>query len=434
MKKLVYVVSGGISQYVEKRLAATPHLLVREAYEYALDSLGIPFSRAPGLIDGVVVSPITPSCKPHMAAMIMESLGLFSKSLIRIEEHDTTGGACFQEAVRQIISDHTNIDICLAYGWEAITAGSTDKRTDFFGRFAHTCDNMNIAPSHKTTNATPEQTAKVSVKNHRNAAYNPYACRRGMIYICDGREVTAENLTIDDVLRARSLITGSLTRLDMCEISEGAAACILANENGLLRLRKAGAKLRHSVMVSGMGQANGMPSSAHKPPHEYKNCSAPLAAQTVYSSHPTQVATHQAYAAAKVTYPFWELDFVELHDSYAPSEIQTYEDLGLCSNGEGGTFVDNGFPFLSSVNYGRALKEFIKRRVLAVNPSGGLIACGHSGSATALRQIVFSLWQLQETIKEHFGSDALQVPHARRGAIHSYCDASNRATVNILER
>jgi acetyl-CoA C-acetyltransferase len=72
--------------------------------------------------------------------------------------------------------------------------------------------------------------------------------------------------------------------------------------------------------------------------------------------------------------------------------------------------------------------------VCPINPSGGLIACGHPVGATGLMQGVFALWQLQGTIEKHFGDPALQVPHARCGAIHSHAGTGTYVTVSILEQ
>ena len=69
-----------------------------------------------------------------------------------------------------------------------------------------------------------------------------------------------------------------------------------------------------------------------------------------------------------------------------------------------------------------------------VNPSGGLIACGHPVGATGLMQAVFALWQLQGTIGKHFRDEKLQVKGARRGAIHSHAGTGTYVTVSILER
>ena len=72
--------------------------------------------------------------------------------------------------------------------------------------------------------------------------------------------------------------------------------------------------------------------------------------------------------------------------------------------------------------------------VCPVNPSGGLIACGHPVGATGLMQGVFALWQLQGTIGKHFGDDRLQIQNPRRGAIHSHAGTGTYVTVSILEK
>jgi acetyl-CoA C-acetyltransferase len=110
---------------------------------------------------------------------------------------------------------------------------------------------------------------------------------------------------------------------------------------------------------------------------------------------------------------------IELHDAYSSSDLQTYEDLGVCKYGEGGRFIDDGHPERD----GR----------LPVNPSGGLLACGHPVGATGLMQAVTMIWQLQGTIPKHFGNDKLQIENARRGLIHSHAGTGAYVTVTILE-
>ena len=126
-----------------------------------------------------------------------------------------------------------------------------------------------------------------------------------------------------------------------------------------------------------------------------------------------------------------DLDFIELHDAYTSSEIQTYEDLGLCRYGEGGPFAASGKAFMPDIDYGLDLPD---DPVLPVNPSGGLIACGHPVGATGLMQGVFAIWQLQGTIDKHFGDPTLQVPDARQGAIHSHAGTGTYVTVSILRK
>jgi acetyl-CoA C-acetyltransferase len=138
-----------------------------------------------------------------------------------------------------------------------------------------------------------------------------------------------------------------------------------------------------------------------------------------------------AYKMSGIQHPLQDLDFVELHDAYTSSEIQTYEDLGMCRYGEGGPFAVSGKAFMPGIDYGLELKE---KPLCPVNPSGGLIACGHPVGATGLMQAVFATWQLQGTIGKHFGDQTLQVQAARKGAIHSHAGTGTYVTVSILEQ
>ena len=93
--------------------------------------------------------------------------------------------------------------------------------------------------------------------------------------------------------------------------------------------------------------------------------------------------------------------------------------------------MEQGAPFLKGIDYPFPVPEAGK---IPVNPSGGLIACGHPVGATGLMQGVFAFWQLQGRIRKHFGSNRLQIANAKRGAIHSHAGTGSAVTVSILER
>jgi acetyl-CoA C-acetyltransferase len=150
----------------------------------------------------------------------------------------------------------------------------------------------------------------------------------------------------------------------------------------------------------------------------------------VHSFRAGRMASKMAYARAGIHDPMRELDFIELHDAYTSSEIQTCEDMGLCRYGEGGPLAASGKTWMPGIDYGLDLPH---EPVCPVNPSGGLIACGHPVGATGLMQAVFATWQLQGAIGEHFGDPALQVRNARRGAIHSHAGTGTYITVTVLE-
>jgi len=68
-----------------------------------------------------------------------------------------------------------------------------------------------------------------------------------------------------------------------------------------------------------------------------------------------------------------------------------------------------------------------------VNPSGGLIACGHPVGATGLMQAVFAFWQIQGSIRS---ITAARTP-AKEGqsrADHSHAGTGTYVTVSIMER
>jgi acetyl-CoA C-acetyltransferase len=283
--------------------------------------------------------------------------------------------------------------------------------------------------------------AHVSVKNHINAYYNAYAQKRN-------------RYTIEDV-RNSPMVAWPLTRLDICVMSDGAASAILVSEEGLKKLEDAGAKIpRPLVKVTGIGRGTDAMRMADRPHVNYDYFMENYATEQekgsdetrkyykqlwdhgtrypgVHSFRAGRTAGNMAWKHAGIEDPLNDLDFVELHDAYTSSEIQTYEDLGLCRYGEGGPFAASGKAFMPGIDYGLKLTD---KPLCPVNPSGGLIACGHPVGATGLMQAVFAIWQLQNAIGKHFKDDALQLKDAKRGAIHSHAGTGTYVTVSVLEK
>ncbi len=217
------------------------------------------------------------------------------------------------------------------------------------------------------------------------------------------------------------MVATPLTMLDICTMSDGAAVAVLASEDAAARLTD------RPVKISGVGAGTDTMRLADRPhgqvlllPHESEADYRALRWPGVHSFRGARAAAKAAYAMAGIEHPIEQLDFVELHDAYTSSEIQTYEDLGLCKYGEGGPFIEAGHPALDGQ--------------LPVNPSGGLLACGHPVGATGLMQAVFAFWQLQGTVDKHLGNPALQIGGAHRGAIHSHAGTGTYITVTVMER
>lgn len=391
--------------------------MVKEAFDQAM-------SEVPKLtldqIDGSVASYFSDHFTRQLMAgvMVQDYLGLTPKPSKRIESGGATGGMCIQTAWESIASGRMNV--CVAYGFETMSHVNTWKGNEFIalasdtnfdypvGGFYTGYYAMMVKRHMHEFGTTVQQLAAVSVKNHGNALHNPYA------------QFPAE-LTIEDVLQSE-MIADPLKRLDVCVMSDGAAAVILASEEMAYKLTD------KPIRITGVGtgtdamRMSDRPSREvillpHENPEDYKDLKYP----GVHSFRGGRVAAKEAYKMAGITNPLEELDFVELHDAFTSSEIQTYEDLGLCKYGEGGAFVESGAASLDGK--------------VPVNPSGGLLACGHPVGATGLMQGVFALWQLQGTIGEHFGGDdTLQIKNAKRGLIHSHAGTGTYITVTTMER
>ncbi|MCI0407743.1 MAG: thiolase domain-containing protein [Acidobacteria bacterium] len=432
----VYMVSGGVSKFTKARPDLTFQPMVKEAFDYALRDLDLPVGKAFELIDGSVASYFSDHFQRQLMSgiMVQDYLGLCPKPSHRVEGGGATGGLCFQEAWKSVASGL--MDVCVAYGFETMSHVNTWKGNEFIalasdvsfdypvGGFYTGYYAMMVVRHMVEFGTTVEQMASVSVKNHNNAFHNPYAQKR-------------ERLTVADV-RSSPMVAWPLTRRDICVMSDGAAAAILASEEGLNKIEKATGRRPQAARLTGIGRGTDAMRMADRPhrdvillPHEKASDYTGLKYPGIHSFRAGRMAAKLAYEMAGIANPVEELDFIELHDAYTSSEIQTYEDLGLCRYGEGGGWAEEGHPFLANLDYGLKLK---KPGTLPVNPSGGLIACGHPVGATGLMQAVFALWQLQGTIGKHFGSDPLQVPGARRGLIHSHAGTGTYVTVTILEK
>jgi len=421
------MVSGGVSKFAKARPDVTFQKMVKESFDYAMND--VPRLKH-SMIDGSVVSYFSDHFTRQLMAGIMavDYLGLCPKPNKRIEGGGATGGLCFQAGWEAVASGRMNV--CAAFGFETMSHVPTWKGNEFIalasdvnfdypvGGFYSGYYAMMVNRHMHEFGTTVEQLAMVSVKNHMNAYGNPYAQKR-------------RKLTIADV-RNSAMVAYPLTLLDICVMSDGAATCILADEETAFKLTD------HPVKITGVGTGTDMMRMSDRPhgevllaPNEKKSDYRNLKYPGVHSFRAGRSAGLQAYKMAGVTDPLKQIDFVELHDAYTSSEIQTYEDLALCKYGDGGKFVEAGYPFMPQIDYGMKLP---KKGTLPVNPSGGLIACGHPVGATGLMQAVFAFWQIQGSIKKHYGSSELQLKRANRGLIHSHAGTGTYVTVSIMER
>lgn len=444
----VYMVSGGVSKFAKARPDKTFQAIVKEAYDYAIEDIGMEHGKMVEIIDGIVASYFSDHFTFQLMAGIMmqDYLGLNPKPGHRVEGGGATGGIAFQEGWKAVASGY--MDTCLVAGFETMSKVNTWKGNEFIalasdtqfdfpvGGFYSGYYAMMVVRHMKEFGTTVEQLAMVASKNRKNAVHNPFSQNPGD-YDIEG-------------IRSSTMVAWPLTLLDICTMSDGAATVILTSEEGLNKLEKASGNKINAAKVIGIGRGTDMMRMADRPhadvplmptekKEDYENdryIGGKLKYPGIHSFRAGRNASLQAYEMAGIQDPLKEVDFIELHDAYSSSEIQTYEDMGLCKYGDGGKFVEEGYAFMPKVEYKIEKSNHIKlpkKGSLPINPSGGLIACGHPVGATGLMQGVFSLWQLQKTIKKHFGDDTLQVDDPKRGIIHSHAGTGTYVTVSVME-
>jgi acetyl-CoA acetyltransferase len=183
--------------------------------------------------------------------------------------------------------------------------------------------------------ATPEDFARVAVKNRAHAVHNPKAHLRGV-------------QSVEDVVNAR-MIVAPLT-LPMCSpTTDGGAAILLCSES---YARRCGADVVELVTSQIGSGARGEP-----------------------------VAAAARKAMERAGMGIGEFDVFELHDAAAPAELLQYAEIGLCAPGEGHYLVRAGDTSVGGKH--------------PVNPSGGLLSRGHPLGATGCAQVVELVTQLR---------------------------------------
>jgi acetyl-CoA acetyltransferase len=217
---------------------------------------------------------------------------------------------------------------------------------------------------------TTEQTyAAASVLMHRNAVGNPLARYRS-------------ECTVAEVL-ASPVVADPLRLLELCAVSDGAAAVVLGSER---EARRRGVPL---VRVAGYATATGtFGDPATRIPTISTN---PVAG----APHTSEVANAARRALAMAGVGPADVDLVELADNSAWQVLAWPEMLGFCEPGQADWMLAHGELDID----GR----------LPVNPSGGFLSFGEATTAQGVLQVCELTWQLRGQ------ATGRQVPDAKVG-------------------
>ncbi|MGW6152734.1 lipid-transfer protein [Streptomyces sp. NPDC055144] len=219
---------------------------------------------------------------------------------------------------------------------------------------------------------TLEDFAQVKVKNAAAGALNPNARYR--------KTVTAEEVA------ASAVVADPLRLLDICATSDGAAALVLC---GMDFARKHG--VRNPVRIRAVSTVTPTyPNTVLDLPDIATDSAAVVEPDGVtFRASIARAAYEEAGIGPE------DLSLAEVYDLSTALELQWYEDLGLCGEGEAAKLLREG----ATAPGGR----------IPVNASGGLASFGEAVPAQAIAQVCELTWQLRGT------AGARQVADARVG-------------------
>jgi acetyl-CoA acetyltransferase len=208
--------------------------------------------------------------------------------------------------------------------------------------------------------ATAEDFAQVKVKNARHGLDNPNARFR-------------KETSIDDVL-ASPVVADPLRLLDICATSDGAAAIVVSSIEFAEHHRGGPARTPRVRAVSTVTPR--YPQHVLELPDFATDSTAVVPAPDVGFTRSIALA---AYEEAGVSPS--DVDVAEVYDLSTALELDWYERIGLCAEGEAEGMLRAGDTTIG----GR----------IPVNPSGGLACFGEAIPAQAIAQVCELTWQLR---------------------------------------
>jgi acetyl-CoA acetyltransferase len=351
MSRKVRVAGVGMIPFQKPGQSEDWDVMAEKAARLALQDAGIDYAKVQQAFVGYVYGDST------SGQSALYRIGITGIPIVNVHNNCSTGSTALYLA-RQLV-EHGGADCVLALGFEQMTRGAlasafTDRKPmmeEHLRQTAACYEHDGATPMapfmfgaagadyQKRYGARDDTFAKISVKSRRHAANNPLAVFR-------------DPLSLEEVLAAKKLF-GPVTRLQACPPTCGAAAAVVvssafAKKHGL----SAPVEIKGQGMVTDVAEA--------------------------FSSDMTRVVGYElSRGAANIAYEHAgigpsDVQVVELHDCFTPSELITYEALGLCPEGGAEKFIcdeDN--------TYGGKV---------VVNPSGGLLSKGHPLGATGLAQ------------------------------------------------
>ena len=353
----VYIKGVGMTKFDVSRRGSYER--IREAVDESLSVSGMDFNEIDVIFASNSESERNEEMQKHQGPMLST---LFQRKIpiLNIPAGCGGGGVALWNSINYLRS--SNAKNIMVIGYDNVVSGTTEILTDEIlmgSESVHEQTEGLIFPAQNALvaqqyimryDATTDDLALISLKNHENAYHNPKA----RFY---GKKVTLDMIK-------NSPIVASPLRLFDCSISvNGAATTIISKEPT-------------DIEIVGSGMCT--------------TSLSPIEREDMTSMNATIKAAKISYEQAGIKPK--QLDIAELHDAFTPLELISYEDLGFCGKGKGSKLIREGATEINGK--------------LPVNTSGGLKAKGHPISPTGLSQI----YEVVNQMKGRCGKRQIDVP------------------------
>ena len=337
----------------------------------------------------------------HLGAFLTEvNPAFYGVPAARYEAACASSSVALDAAISKIEAEE--YDVCIVVGWEIMKSVDSRKNGDILGRASYYekegkgVDLPFPKLFGRLADATVEKygldkerylnaLARISCINYGNAKRNPLAQTRK--WFMSYQEATQRGT------ESNPIVGGMLGVSDCSQVTDGAAVVLLCSEKYLSEKG-----LKGKAVVEGYGHRTA--------PLLFDKKMAENAGSD-YVLPWTRQACLDAYCRAGLTVD--DIDVFETHDCFTSSEFAALSAFGICEPGKECEAVERGVIAFDGAK--------------PVNPSGGLIGCGHPVGASGARMFV----DLYKQVTGQAGS--YQVPGARHGMM---LNIGGSATTNYV--
>lgn len=303
----------------------------------------------------------------HLGALLTEvNSAFYGVPSARYEAACASGSVALDAAITKVKAE--DYDLVLVIGWELMKTVDSKSCGDFLGRAAFYEDEAagiefpfpklfgkladeTIAKYNLDEKRYLDNLAKISVTNYANAKRNPNAQTKK--WFMNEAQATIRGT------ETNSMIGGKLGISDCSQVTDGAAFVAIASE----KFVKENCKSNEFTIVKGWGHRV----APMKFDKKIKESSG-----DDYILPWTRKAVLDAYRRANMKVN--DIDFFETHDCFTSSEYMAISAFGITEPGHENEAVESG------------LIGFDGNK--PINPSGGLIGCGHPVGASGVRMFL----------------------------------------------